>query len=639
MLQQLRNSQEGVKGVSGETGNHAGESNGAGSCTDQACRKRCAVTVYSLLNLKAKENLINAFADFRHKPSPTQLAAVLAIQETLTSMLSGHAAPVYYLSSLDPGMGKTTAILTWLKVCLKNREAYGKQGVLIALDRHEEIERYITDAKLPADSFAVLAGNCEVGQRLNSLGLGAHGRNKALILFTTKQQIRNRCYCSTFADVKALHYNGQPRRVKVWDESFTIGEEVVMNPYQLGKLLTVCSSVSPEITGVVMQILNDTYDKKTGEEYLIPELPVMPKELENGAIWATSQERDIAKVLWRLSGQPVTIHRDEKQQILVDCTPSIPDDFAPCLILDASARLKATYELQHERRQDIIPLAYSNKSYRNLEVSVWARKSGKSIINDMKAVLPELVKLFTERKHESFLVVLHKDHKDPFQSALSKQLTPEELDRVKFCTWARHTATNEFSDISNIIMLSPYQFPDYAYEATTRAATAMTTAKGRPIKEHISRVKKGEVSSNILQAVNRGKVRKAEGDTCPPCRLWLITHPNTGIAKELPNIFPDCKVQQWKVNAIQLTAKKQRLTYDHLQELLKQGVTEVLARTVREYFGFKGSASNFTRDVINQPAFKEALTRTGWTCVLDGIFYVFRHLSPVEPIEQASFPL
>jgi len=581
--------------------------------------------MYLVLNQKAQEKLTDVFSNYGHNPSSMQQTAVLAIQDTLTLMLSGHAAPKYYLSALDPGMGKTTAILTWLEAYLETPSAYRGQGVLIALDRLEEIRRYIEDGQIPQKYFAVLVSDgSEEGQELNSMGLGKQGRNNALILFTTKKQIHNRSHSGHFNEVSAFHYNGQPRRVKIWDESFTIGKEAVLNLYDFGKLLTPLRAVSTELSDAVLHVLNDIIIRKNGDVYQMPELPILPKEQGLYTIWDTPREREIANLLWRFSGQLVSIRSEDNSLIVVDCVPSIPDDFAPCLILDASARMKATYELQDEERNDIIRLPYSNKSYRNLEVNVWPMKSGKQIIKDLKIVLPELVQLFDNNPKEHFLIILHKDHKEQISKALSKQLTPEQHSLVKFCTWARHTATNDFSNIANIIMLSPYQFPDYAYEATTRAATVMTTAKGKPSIEHIMRVKKGEISSNILQAVNRGKPRKSEGDTCPPCRLWLITHPNTGIAKELPNIFPECKRAPWKVRAVHLTSSKQRKTFAHIKDLMKRGVTEVLATTVREHLGFKGSASNFTRDVINQAIFVDALASIGWKCVMDGINYVFR---------------
>jgi len=585
--------------------------------------------VYSVLNQKAQENLIIAFAQYSHTPSPDQLNAVLAIQNTLTLMLSGMATPKYYLSSLDPGMGKTTAILAWLGALLERREAYDNQGVMIALDRLDEIERYIDDGRIPQDCYSVLVGE---GEALNDRGLGVNGRNNALILYTTKSQIRKRCQSRNFNDVMAFHYNGQPRKVKIWDESFSIGKEIILNPYDFGRLFTPLNNVSSVLSDAVRQVVDEIIGRKNGDTYLMPELPSFSDDLQHEVIWESSKDKELAELLWTLSGQLVSIRMNKNRQVVVDCVPSIPDDFAPCLILDASARLKATYALQADKRNDIVRLRESKKSYRNLEVQVWAKASGKQILKHMGTVLPEVIALITDRPTEQFLIILHKDHKEPVSKALSKQLTTAEQEQMSYCTWGRHTATNEFSDIANIIMLSPYQFPDYAYEATTRAATVMTTANGKPDKEHVSSVKRGEILSNILQAVNRGKVRKSEGDTCPPCRLWLITHPNTGIATDLPIIFPWCTVKPWKLKTVHLATKKQRSTFAHIQVLIKQGVSLVLAATVRDHLEIKGSANNYTRDVLKQTAFVDALASIGWRCMKIGRDYVFRDQKMVEAI-------
>jgi hypothetical protein len=584
--------------------------------------------LYSALDQKAKEKLVEVFATHGHNPTSDQFTAVFAIQEALTHMLSGNAPQKYSVSSLDPGIGKTTSILTWLDAYLEGPEQYGNHGVIIALDRLEEIQRWINDGGIPEDHFAVLVSDCtEEGVELNNTGLGRHRRNEALILYTTKRQIRNRSMMASFNGIGSFHFRGQPRRIRIWDESFTIGEEVILNPCDFGSILSQLDSIAPELVDTVLGMVEEMRAYETSGTYLMPKLPHLPERV---TAWDTLKEKNVATHLWRMSGQPVTIHSHMKGKVIVDSGPKLPDDFAPCLVLDASARLKATYEIQQEDRQDIYHLPYSNKSYRNLDVMVWERKSGKQIIKDIKDIVPELAALLTKHDGEKFLIILYKDHKLPCKRALSKELSGDQIAKVKFCTWGRHTATNQFSDIPNIIMLSPYQLPDFAYEATTRAATGLTTAKGKPCQDRVARVKRGEISSNILQAVNRGRVRKSEGDTCPPCRLWIITHPKAGIASELPNIFPECVIKRWKVLSVDLTSSKQRKTFGHLQDLFKQGVTEVLAKTVREYLGLKGSASNFTRDVLSQPIFAEAIASIGWVCSTDGLSYVFRRLTPFQ---------
>ena len=53
-----------------------------------------------------------------HKPSEAMWTALTAILTTLEAMADTKAAPVIHVSSLDPGVGKTQAMLAFLKALL-----------------------------------------------------------------------------------------------------------------------------------------------------------------------------------------------------------------------------------------------------------------------------------------------------------------------------------------------------------------------------------------------------------------------------------------------------------------------------------------------------------------------------------------
>ena len=94
----------------------------------------------------AHQKLKAFFQTINHSPSPEMLLGLWHLQDTMTKMLNGEAEKYYYLSSLDPGVGKTTAIRTWLEAYL---ESDTQHGVLIGLERLEEIQAFITAARLP----------------------------------------------------------------------------------------------------------------------------------------------------------------------------------------------------------------------------------------------------------------------------------------------------------------------------------------------------------------------------------------------------------------------------------------------------------------------------------------------------------
>lgn len=556
------------------------------------------------LTQAAFDRLNGMFREYNHRPSKDQLTALRAIQDCLTMMVNDEAGHHYYLSSLDPGVGKTSAIVSWIKAYLDAYKENCPQGILICVDRLTEIWRYVTDCNLPHDSFAVVAGKTE--EALNSLGLGHKGINNALVLFTTKEQIRKRSQGVSIDEQSIFHFNGQPRAVKVWDESLSVGKDIVINPYDFGRLYTPLASASEDIVSMLQLTMQSILACASGTLFTLPVLPDLPRDFFDAPVWKKrNHDRELLELLWRISGQTVLIRKDRGTQLIIDCVQSIPNDFPPCLILDASGRIKGTYKVQQRKLDNLKILPYSNKSYRNLSVEVWRRAGGRGIAKDFKVIIPELVKIINTRPdNEEILFLLYQDQLEILKESLRKNLPESTMKRISYCTWGQHTATNEFCNIQNIIALSAYQYPDPTYDAMTRAAGLMTVSKGVfPTQDEINMVKKGEISSDFLQGVTRGKPRKSEGDTCPPCRLWLIAHPKTGLEKELPVIFPECTVTEWKTQGYSLT-KTQQKAFDIIKEKLKAGLQAFPAAPIRKQLTMR--QDNFKR-MMESRNFKEAL--------------------------------
>jgi hypothetical protein len=559
----------------------------------------------------AYSRMLNMFDKYGHSPSKYQLVALKAVQECLTSMMSGKAGRHYYLSSLDPGMGKTTAIVCWINAYMGMYQGHDcPEGVLICVDRLEEISRYIRECNLHHDSYAVVAGKKEIV--LNSFGLGHSGLNKALVVFTTKEQIRRRSQGISIDDHEIYHFKGKPRAIKVWDESLSLGRDIVINPYEIGRLFYPLSFCSEDIINNLQALMNDIMFCEAGKPYQIPILPELPHNIYEVTRWK-SEDRDLLELLWRISGQWISVRKDRGAQLIIDCVQSIPSDFPPCLILDASGRIKGTYRMQEDRLDNLIRLPYSNKSYRNLDVKVWGRAAGKGLTKDLKTVTPELVKIIKEHQREDFLFLLYKDQENDVKESLRLLLPQEDLQRFHFVTWGKHTATNAYCDVANVIALSAYQYPDPTYDAMTRAAGLLSTAEGQfPTQAEINMVKKGEISSDFLQGVTRGKSRKSDDDTCPPCRLWLIAHPATGLGKELPVIFPDCKVSEWETQGFTLT-KTQQKAIDLIKGYLTGKVKEFPSAPIRNELGMR--ADNYKRMLMTKQ-FQAALKTLGLTTIL-----------------------
>lgn len=607
--------------------------------------------MYARLNLQAYEQMTQVFAERNHYPSPGQLQGLKEIQETMTQMLSGDAPAVYPISSLDPGVGKSTAISTWLQAFIKSSSQFPHKGVLLGLERLEEIQRFVEDCNMPEDCFAVMVQDgamCD-GVELNSCGLGKDKVDEALILFTTKAQIQRRSCGKNFCDIQALYYHGVPRAVRTWDEGFSCGTPVTMNPNDFGKLLSGLGEHHAESKQMVLKMISDTGESKAGDVYQVPELPLTRSELLYSIKWKTDEERELADLLGQLSGQQVTIReyrtKDAVNQIMVDCVQAIPNDFAPCLITDASARVKAAYGIQQKYQQNTKPLTTPDqyKSYRNLTVSVWKRSSSKvQIINDCDEVAREIAKVITSRPDEKFLLIRYLSQ-EFLEKAVMKLLSPGDaipqgggtLPRVNWLTWGKVTAVNHYRDIPNTIIVSPYFYREYAYESGAKAAGMRPTASGGVLPEEIANFRKGEVSHHLLQAL-RGTGRRSEGDTCPETRVWLIADPRTGIIRDLSSrIYPGCVVTSWITDSFSLTPNQQRAV-ECLKELFASGATEVEAKEVLTMMGMT-RADNFKRDVRDSEDFQDHIKTLGFTSSKNGRTPVFRVITP--PVSNTQSPL
>lgn len=563
-----------------------------------------------LLTKQSLERVEEIFEEREHKPSWKMRQGLFNLQGTLTSMLQGKAEEKYYLSSLDPGVGKTTAICKWLEVYLDNIETYGRHGILIGLERLEEIHAFVSDAKLPEDSYAVLVSDkTDGGKELNSKGLGTDRIDDALILFTTKAQLRLRTEGKLFSEVTSLFYLGQPRIVRIWDESLIVGKPLTLSRGQIAKLVDVLDRNGHHIfSSEILELSTRLADMKDdGEAFEMPELKITPSQFSWCFQSAPKIEQEISEVFAVMAGRVVTVRTGNSSGgTLVDCEDSLPVDFAPCLITDASGRIRETYKLQHKYQEDVIPLAPSGsvKKYDNLTVHIWSRGSGKSWYknNGTESTSHEVAKVIKSRPDEQFLVIHFKDF--GLDKAIGMKLDNKDKDRVKYLTLGKHTATNDYHDIPNVIITGMLNYGTAACEALARASASRTTEDGPMGDYEVERMVRAEAAHHVLQAACRGRVRKSIGDLCPESRLWFIDSSYTKVGDLLPKLFPGCKRTVWKTERRPLTGQRQK-ALKLILEAVESGEKEIPASRIRD--SLKMTSPNFKSCIISNDHFRDAL--------------------------------
>lgn len=541
---------------------------------------------------------------FQHNPSPAQFAALHDLPETLTLLAKDELEEKFYLSSLHPGIGKSTTLISWVQRYQRNHKEYGDHGVIMCFDRHEEITRMIDDLKLPADSYAVKVADSDKNQELNANGLGSSQINDALILLTTKQQIympgeRGR----DFKDLSNLYYHGRPRKIRIWDESLTCGVPRKLTIRKLVKLPDELCGSYPYVANQIESISDELRSCKNMDSHHIQDLNVNAKRALSSFKWLSQETRDTAKDLLHLLGRQVTVTSGPWGYVAIDCDDSVPAGFAPCLVTDASGEVRESYSLQEQYRKNLVRLKTATKDYGKLTVHIWRQASGKTAYkeNGNNLYVKEIVKVINSRPDEEFLVLRFLNNPKLQEEVIKQAVNPE---RVQFTHYGIHTATNDYRDFRNMIITGIMGYRMEDYEALARAAAGLTTSKGDLTGEQVNTFRHGEYAHHLLQAVCRIKVRKSEGAGCPEARVWLIAPQGILANKEIARIFTGCSVERWVTTPRPLQGLRlQALQY--ITEKIAGGISQIRSTEVRKHLNM--TQSNFKRDIILNDNFKDTL--------------------------------
>ena len=106
----------------------------------------------SSISVRAMKSLLRELNDHGVSPSASTTRGLASVAEALEAMSEGSLPPQFHLSSLDPGVGKTTLIKHFIEALLTSRR-HEDVSVLVCLSRLEEVDRMLVvtcPPKLPS---------------------------------------------------------------------------------------------------------------------------------------------------------------------------------------------------------------------------------------------------------------------------------------------------------------------------------------------------------------------------------------------------------------------------------------------------------------------------------------------------------
>jgi len=319
----------------------------------------------------------------------------------------------------------------------------------------------------------------------------------------------------------------------------------------------------------------------------------------------------VMRALWFLAGKVGTVRQDGKYgETMLDYRDTLPEDIKPVLVLDASARVRTTYTRWEADRGGIVELPRADKSYDALTINVWSRGGGKASWRKDGATLIEgIAATIMTKPDDAWLVIHHLGGIDMnFETELRAKLPKVFGPTVHYRNWGRHDATNAFVHVRNIILAGTLFMRPAHYESLGRLASAYPSARGRYDPEKTRAVTLGEHRHMILQALCRGAVRQCVGDSCPPADAYIIAATGTGIAADLPLVFPGAAVRPWKPVEVPLSGVVKAAFEFIVGELAS--TPAVTFRAVMAHLGWS-DRGNFKRRVRHHADFVEALASEG----------------------------
>eukprot|EP00903_Cladosiphon_okamuranus_P022579 g20774.t1 len=561
----------------------------------------------SLIKHRAFELLMKEFKSRGHSPSDGMLDAIRDLLSTLEAMAEERCPDHVFLSSLDPGVGKTSAVVSFIKALrMSPRFDHQDTAVLICLSRLEQIKDMIRTTGLTKNEFAVLTSDEELNL------LGSSDRQNARILFTTQSRIQLSSLGLRFEQVSEFQYRGLRREVVIWDETMLPATPITVNQYDISSLLKPLKTVSSTLRDLLEQTFDTLKSLKDKGMMTVPNFTHLTgldlSDVLAMSVDLSEPDKQSLRSLWQMSGHRVSVRRDGKNgNTALHFVESLPRGFAPVLVLDASGRVRATYKVWEKNRGGLIRLRSAPKDYGSLKVHHWSCGGGKaSIARDFDRHVQGVAKTINTKPRERWLVIHHKSFQGgrDFVSAVAGQLERPEL--CSFLNWGSHDATNRYADIANVVLAGTLFYSPSVIEAVGRAAGNLPAWNAPFSERDFSCVQRGETTHVLLQAACRGAVRRSLGASCGACDLYVIGSKRSGFPEVLLETFPGCQLQEWRPIRQQPKGRVAQ-ALDYLERRFAEDPHAFVSFSeVKDAIGCQDKAT-FKKDIRKHPDFSAGL--------------------------------
>jgi hypothetical protein len=492
------------------------------------------------------------------------------------------------------------------------------------LHRLTEIERLAGELKAVGGTIAIRASD----QALDDLSSVADP-GQAQVLIITQQRLELIGAGKSLGEIGSLQYQGEVRALRVWDEAFVPSKLVTLSATDIAAQFRWLQSQDQEYQRWAEEVWSLAKQGEDRAVVVVPGTDFFDEKLSLGdAIGALTKasankgrdqladrDREALKDLWSLAGRAATVRKNgAKSPALTSFRPTLPKDLLPLVVLDASARVRKTYDLM-EQSMTVVRLPTATKDYSALTIHVWDKGGGKGSMarkghaSEIIDVLADLIE--RSEPGRQWLVVAHKASTgiENMEKALAKRLGPT-VSNVGYLTWGSHAATNDHADADRVFLAGTLFRPASYHEALARAGVMQDPDDKVIDLEEIEELERGEHADLVLQGLCRAGIRRGSQGASTPCLAYLVASKKSGIKALLATIFPGCTVKTWKPVAPKLPLQPSRA----LEYLDAWAATAEVGGTIRFATVYQALGIHpdvFRRQVRGHDGLVQALSKIG----------------------------
>lgn len=473
------------------------------------------------------------------------------LKQKMYECLSSLCSPNFHIFSGDCGTGKSTAVHNYIKDW-KDEGFPGDGSVIIFLGSFKEVDAYIIGCGLSGDDFACVSPD----PKYSAFGLGRAQADKAKVIFVThKQAWRRTLETGSFEAIDQFHYHGRPRSLRLWDESLTPALPVSFRLDLLNALPAIIRVCAPELAHVLDKLRVADAGRAIGRRL---SFPFEIGKLASACAYANKGwlPKDFATVLDNLislAGREALLRKDNRDGwIVVGISGPIPDDLAPLIVLDASARLRPIYDMWADRASNVTFLPPASADYRQARFHWWDKGASKSTLqnpSDRRVIITAVADLISSKPDDSWLVIHHMDRSASganagysIKSELAAMLPADH--QVEFLHWGGHLAANDYRHHKNVIILGGLHYAHHTHEAIYMAGM------GKLVDVNVQGaqgVAGGEFVQHVYQAACRSNIRNLDDDgIAGNADIYLIAARRDKCQPLLEKAFPGCSIEEWE---------------------------------------------------------------------------------------------